>query len=410
MIKPYKQFLILFLCFLGTINASAQKNAIYKFKAEALGGIVTNDDGFCYGIESAFELPLYGNRNWEYTYNFPTIGFALGAFKFTELNYIEPVIYTNPYFNYPFIHNPGAFSLNVKLGAGLALMGSGNEETGYIFPLTGFLTGGINSEIALQKRYGRPAGQWSLTIGANGKTLHNGHSTKQAKNLIIVDGALGVKFTPNVYPLPIKHPAKPVDKVLALEICAQGGVNQLSRDDRYYYPVGSLNFGFYLPLSNAYRLGLGADGFFNSIYDGTQRTTGNTRYNFIKEDLLVNKIRAGVFLANDLTIDRFIIGLHTGVYAFNPIKVPEYNELGEKNDNLIENWIYTKLVMKYKITPNWMVTSQFKSHLLKVECFEFGFGYAIPEFSRQFKNPFRNIRLKKEDPKELRIEGKRCCN
>ena len=404
MANPYKRLLFLFFCFTGILNITAQENTIYKIKVEALGGrtFLKDKDNY-FGIEGALELPLYGNHNWEYAYNFPTIGFALGVISLDKLDYINPIIYANPYFNYPIIHTRG-FSLNAKLGAGIAMMGTGDDETGYIFPFTGLLTGGVNMEIALGKRYGNPLSQWSITLEANSKVIHNGNITKNSKNIAAFDGAFGFKYTPNIYPLPIKYPAKPVTQTLALEVCGQGGVNQLSREDERYYPNVSLNVGFYLPFSNVYRLGLGADAFYNTIYDGTQRLYGNTRYNFIKEDEFSNKFRAGIFLANDLTISRYIVGLHTGIYVFSKMEVPQFSESGEENGNLTENWLYSKLVMKYKITPNFMVNAQFKSHLLKMECFEVGLGFALPEFSLLMKNPFRNISIKKEDRDEIKID------
>jgi hypothetical protein len=256
------------------------------------------------------------------------VGFALGVLRLTELDYIDPIIYANAYFNYPIIHKP-RFSLNAKLGGGFAMTGTGDYETGNIFPFTGMATGGINMEIALGKRYGNPLAQWSVTMEGNASALHNGNITKKSKNIAIGGGAFGLKYTPNVFPFPMKYPAKPVDQALALEICAQGGVNQLSREDERYYPTASLNAGFYLPFSNVYRLGMGLDAFYNSIYDGTQRTSGNTRYNFITDNSFSNKFRAGLFLANDLTINRFIVGAHAGVYLFSGIKVPRYAESGE---------------------------------------------------------------------------------
>jgi len=400
--KPYKQIFLLFLCLLGALNVTAQKNTIYKIKVEAVGSTILNDVGDCFGVEGALELPLYGNNNWEYAFNFPTVGFALGVLRLTELDYIDPIIYANSYFNYPIIHKP-RFSLNVKLGAGIAMTGTGDYETGYIYPFTGMATGGINMEFVLGKRYGNPLAQWSITMEGNASALHNGNITKQSKDITMLGGAFGLKYTPNVYPFPMKYPAKPIDQALALEICGQGGVNQLSREDQRYYPTVSLNAGFYLPFSNVYRLGLGTDAFYNSIYDGTQRIL-NTRYNFITDNSFRNKFRAGLFLANDLTIDRFIVGLHTGVYVFSNIKIPRYAESGERNDNLMENWLYSKLVVKYKITPYFMVNAQLKSHLLEVECFEVGLGFAVPEFSKLMKNPFRNISFKKEDRNEIKID------
>ena len=402
MANTYKQILLLFLCFLSVLSVCAQKNTIYRFKVGAFGGTVLNDKGDCVGVEGALELPLYGNNNWEYAFNFPTVGFAAGFFRLTDIDYINPIIYTNAYFNYPIIHTK-MFSLNAKLGAGIAVTGTGDYETGHIVPLTGMGIGGINMDIALGKRYGNPLSQWRITMEGNGRALHNGNITKKSKNISTFDGLFGLKYTPNIYPLPMKHPAR-FDQALALEICGQGGVNQLSREDTRYYPNASINAGFYLPFSNVYRLGLGADVFYNSIYDGTQRISGNTRYNFIKEDDFKNKLRAGIFLANDMTINRLVVGLHTGIYVFSPMQIPKYTESGERNENLTENWLYSKLVAKYKITPNFMVNAQVKSHLLKIEYFEVGFGYAVPELSKLVKNPFRNISLKKEDRSEMKID------
>lgn len=382
----------------------AQKNTIIRFKAEPTGSFVLNSNGYAAGLDLGVEFPLYGNRNWEYTYNFPTVGFSLGGSYFTKLDYINPALYGYPYFLYPIIHLNG-FALNIKMGAGIAgYVQTGNEETGYIFPVTGLFTGGLNMDIALGKLYGNPFSQWYITLGADMMYLNNINIIRRTKSLNLLNAHIGVKYTPDVYPLPIKNPAKPVKRILALEITGQAGVNQLERkDENNFYPNGSVNAGLYLPITNAYRLGLGADAFYNAIYDGKQRTE-NRRYNFIKENDFRNKFRAGVFLANDLTIGRFSAGIHTGIYVLSNIRIPEYDDAGNKNKNRTENFLYTKLVMKYHITPKFMVNLQVKSHLLEMECMELGFGYAMPDFGARIKNPFKRISLKKEDRKEIKID------
>jgi len=261
-------------------------------------------------------------------------------------------------------------------------------------------------EVAFANMYGNPWAQWSFTMELNGMALHNGNITKKSNNMALGTVALGLKYTPDVYPIPIKHPAEPVKQVVAMEGCLQGGVNQLDREDASrYYPNLSFNLGFYLPITNAYRIGVGGDVFYNSIYDGKQRSD-QIRYNFIKDDQLQNKIRAGLFLANDLTIDRFTAGVHTGLYLFSKIQVPRYDERGNPNGNRTENFLYTKLVTKYKINDYFLLTAQCKSHLLKIEYFEFGCGFVIPGISLFFPNPFRNISFKKEKGpnEELRID------
>ena len=140
-------------------------------------------------------------------------------------------------------------------------------------------------------------------------------------------------------------------------------------------------------------------------YDGTQRTT-NLRYNFIKENKFTNKLRAGVSLANELTMDRASVGLHVGIYCFNKIKVPHYDEAGKENSQYkIENLLYNKLVMRFNITQKLFVVAEVKSHLQHVECAGVGFGWAMPDFGKRLKNPFERISFKKEDKEELRITG-----
>lgn len=399
--------IVLILCNFASLESYAQRNMIFRPKAEATGGLILNSDskeGMNAGMETALELPLYGDHNWKYTYNFPTIGFALGGFKTQKLSCIDPVIYTYPYLLYPIIHKP-IFQMNLKTGFGIATyMQHGDSIEGKVYPVTAIGTVGLNFDITLAKRYGNPLNQWSITFGGNATVLHNGYVTRKCKNFMKLDASLGLKYTPNVDPLPIKDKPKKVRRVLALEGSLQGGMNQLSRDDGdFYYPNASLSLGFYLPITNAWRLGLGGDGMYNSAYDGTQRE-GNIRYNFIKEEDPWTMFRAGAFLACDFTIDRFVAGAHVGLYLYDKMKVPEYNENGDKNDNLTENFMYQKLVMKYRITKNIFALFQFKTHLTEVECAEIGFGFAVPDFGSRIKHPFGRISFKREDPKELKID------
>lgn len=389
---------------LASFESYAQKNMIFKFKAEVFGGKVSSGGGVDAGIETALELPLFGDHNWEYTYNFPTLGFALGGFKTQNFNCVDPVIYTYPYLLYPIIHKP-AFQMNLKTGLGVATyVRQGDSIEGKVFPVTGIWTGGLYFDIALGKRYGNPLSQWSVSFGGNLTALHNGNVTRKSKNFLMANASLGLKYTPNVSPLPIKNRPKPVRRVLAMEGSLQGGVNQLERNDgKFYYPNASLSYGFYLPITNAWRLGLGGDAMYNTVYDGTQRTD-NVRYNFIKENDPLNMFRAGAFFACDFTIDRLVAGVHVGLYVFDRIKVPEYNEKGTENSNLSENFMYQKLVMKYRITKNFFTVLQLKTHLEQVECAEMGFGFAIPDFGSRVKNPFSRISLKRENWKELKID------
>lgn len=391
-------FTLYIFIIIGAAATFAQQNMIFSFKAENFAGKTTDGGGYNAGIETALELPLLGDHNWEYTYNFPRIGFALGGFKTQNFDHIDPVIYTYPYLLYPIINKPG-FQLNLKGGLGIATyMHTGDSISGRVFPVTFIWNGGLFGDIALGKKYGKRRSQWILSIGLSGFMLHNAHITREAENFIMMDGVIGIKYTPNVNPLPIYDKPKKVKRILALEGSLQGGVNQLEREDNLtYYPNASLNCGFYLPITNAWRVGLGADGMYNTAYDGTQRVT-NTRYNFIKEKDPMTMFRAGAFLANDFSIDRFVVGAHIGLYVYTKIKLPD------NATNKSENFMYQKLVTKYRITKNVFATFQVKTHLKTIECAEMGLGLAMPDFGRKVKNPFARISFKKENMKEYKIE------
>ncbi|MBO5132812.1 MAG: hypothetical protein J6C20_07030 [Paludibacteraceae bacterium] len=392
--------ILLLVSFFST-SVFGQKNTIYRFKADGYYGWSLSDNGNCYGGELGMELPLFGNRNWEYTYNFPTLGFATGYLKINEPEFMHHAIHAYPYFHWAIVHT-NRFALNLKWGGGLA--GIINQE-GYrydYFPITGFACGGLNMDFALGTKFGNPLSQWIINIGADVMAYFNGNVTLDAQNCNLANLKLGLKYTPNVWPLPIDYPAKPVDRCMALEIYGTAGANQLERKQDYYINA-AINAGLYLPLSNAYRIGLAADCFFNDAYDGTQRTI-NTRYNFIKENRMYNRIRAGVALANEITTHRVNVGLHVGIYCFSKIKFPKYDENGEKYENRIENILYTKAVTRFYFTPKFFGIIELKTHLLKVECLQMGLGWAMPDFGKRVKNPFERISFKKEDKEELRID------
>lgn len=398
-------FSIIVLASVFGFSAEAQRNMIFRYKAEGLYGseihtVKTNGAGG----ELALELPLFGNKNWHYTYNFPTTGFALGYMQLMGIDSLSRVVFTYPYFLYPFVHTP-MLAINLRMGAGMgAWLDANQTEGGYQFPYFNFYTGGLTFDVFLGQKYGNPLAQWQLEFGANAMILHDCYIDRRTDVMVIPNVNLGLKYTPNVYPLPIKHPARKVHKVMSLEASAQGGVNQLDVDDgNHYYPNISINGGLYYPFSNAYRMGFGLDLFYNDIYDGKQRTN-NRRYNFITSDHFENHLRGGIFWANDLTIDRFTAGIHIGFYPYNPIRVPESYE-GYTNDNLTENFLYWKFVTKYHFSKHLYVTTQVKSHMQKVEDFEVGLGYCMPDFGDRVKNPFSRLSFKKEDPNELKVEG-----
>ncbi|MCQ2192323.1 MAG: hypothetical protein MJZ23_05600 [Paludibacteraceae bacterium] len=398
------------LILLSTVVSSvyAQKNMVHRVKFEGMFGTEAHstDAKYMVGGEMAYEMPMFGKKNWHYTYNFPTVGFALGYMNLAGTDSISHIAYTYPYFLWPFVHTPMvAINLRGAHGVGAYVDFANTDTHKRYFPYVGVYSLGLTGDFFLGKMYGNPWSQWQITLGGNLTLLHDGFISRNTMIMLLPYANLGVKYTPNVYPLPIKHPARPVRHIWGIEGSLNGGVNQLSvSDDDNYYPTGSLNVGLYYPFSNAFRMGFGIDGFFNSIYDGKQRDDFH-RYNFIDEDKLINKIRGGIFWANEVTVERFSAGIHIGFYPWNPIKVPDSDDDGCEFKSNLEKILYEKFVTKYKFTKHFYATTQLKTHLTAVENFEVGIGYYMADFGARVKSPFSRISFKKEDPNELKVEG-----
>lgn len=389
------------LLFMGGQCVIAQQNTIFRAKAEGHYGWNLHDGGDLVGGEVGMELPLLGNHNWEYTYNFPSVGFAIGGRQFERPEFLRFSVDARTYFHFPVIHKNG-FALNLKWGSGMGSYLSRGDSTESIVPVYGVWNLGLNMDIALSTRYGRPLSQWRICLGGNLDAFHNGNITRKSHNIYFADVFLGAKYTPNVWPLPLKYPARPVKHILALEAYGAALVNQLERDEDYFLNA-NICAGAYMPITNAYRLGLSTDAFYNGAYNGDQRES-NVRYNFIDKDRFRNKLRGGVALANELRMDRVVVGLHTGVYFYSKIKIPKYNEHGAENENRIESILYNKLVTRFYFTPKFFLVTDLKTHLFRVECFQVGLGWAMPDFGSRIKNPFERISFKKEDKEELRID------
>lgn len=405
-----KSLFITFIISVLTISSvCAQHNMIFRFKAEGFYGNelnATNASSMA-GGEFSMELPQYGKKNWHYTYNFPSVGFAVGYMNLQGTDSLSNIAYTYPYFLWPFVHTP-MFALNLRMatGCGMYVDYQENDHHQRYFPYVGIYSLGLTGDVFLARRYDNPLSRWQLTFGGNLTWLHNGYINRNTEVMFIPYANLGLKYTPNIYALPIKHPARPVRHIWGIEGSLNGGVNQLGVEDGdTYYPNGSLNVGLYYPFSNAYRMGFGLDGFFNMAYDSTQRTQFTHRYNFIGETKIKNMIRGGIFWANDMTIERFSAGVHVGFYPYNPIKVPKTDEFGNDVTNRLEDFMYWKFVTKYRFTKHLYATTQIKGHLDAVECFETGIGYYMADFGSRVKSPFSRISFKKDDPNELKVEG-----
>lgn len=206
---------------------------------------------------------------------------------------------------------------------------------------------------------------------------------------------VGLKYAPNYqnFHAPQRRNLEDIPRKFSFEVTASGGVRQLYYKDGNNYGIASLAFGAYRPMSNWYRMGLGADVFYNGIYGYVNIPDSRNKFlrTWIEEDLFKNKIRAGVSWQHEFLVGRLTAGFHFGLYLYDPIKNLEpitfdgdgnlIKPAGNKpliykyNIDVEDGWLYTRAVAKYAITNNLFASVGLKTHLQKAEFIEWGLGW-----------------------------------
>ena len=237
---------------------------------------------------------------------------------------------------------------------------------------------------------------WGLSLSAELTWNHMSNGSVIAPNggLNLINAMAGLKYSPNYrdYRIPAQRKMPEVPRKFSTELIVSGGVRQLYYKDKQSFGIGSIDVAEFYPLTNYYRMGVGADLFFdpvfgevNSAVDGNAVETSYKR-TYITKDVLWNKLRAGISWQNELIIDRLTAGIHLGLYLYDPIKNKEpYTEAanGAVHKGLFygydiskeDGWLYSRASLKYAITNHVFAAVGLKTHLQKAEFIEWGLGY-----------------------------------
>ena len=358
------------------------------------------------GGEIAIEFQTMGEKAWHQFLNFPEIGAGLVFMDFGNPQMLGQGIALYPYMNVPLIRTD-FFRLNLKPGAGVGFLNKRYSNT-YNIPYPGanpfnhsnsvigsvvnaYLTLGGNVEVPIARGF-------SLTADYAWNHVSNGSIIQPNSGINMMNLYVGLKYAPNHRnrPRPQRQLQEDIPREFSFEITLSGGVAQLHHLNENFYGIASLAFGVYRPLSNWYRMGLGADVFYNGVFGVVNAPRGNPniqpghgafRRTFIEENLFWNKIRAGVSWHHEFMIGRLTAGFHFGLYLYDPIKNLEPFvdvERGERrNKPLIyrynvtqeDGWLYTRAVARYALTDNLFASVALKTHLQRAEFIEWGLGW-----------------------------------
>lgn len=390
-----------------TLVSNAQTKNNYAIKAEYMFGNIMKHTTHLNslvkeptsGYELAVEWQTMGEKNWHQYIGYPKLGLGLVALDLGNPEMLGDLYAVYPYLNFK-IFNYQRFILNLKGGAGMSfltktfdntatnptLLTTGNAAIGSIVNV--YFAGGLNITIPLEKGF-------ALTGEAQWNHASNGSFYQPNSGINMINTSVGLSYTPFY-----KHGYRPISKHLrdlprefSLDIIGSVGKRELYYLDDKQYPTGSFVIAAYRQMTNAIRLGIGVDGFFDGVYDGTTRF----KRTYLTDNKLANKIRIGVSLRPELVFGRFNAGIHLGMYIHNPLKNLEPYEDAKNttlNKSLIypydiekeDGWFYSRASLQYSVTNNLFLSLGLKTHLQKAEFIEWGLGYRFHQYHPKFKS------------------------
>ena len=178
----------------------------------------------------------------------------------------------------------------------------------------------------------------------------------------------------------------------SLEFALAAGARQVYYCDQATFAVGEFQVAAYWLAHPIFRLGGGLDLFYDGAYK--QRET-----RFVKTHLAAAKPsdcwRLGVSLQPEFVIGQFTAGFHVGFYLLDPVKELEpADEAKASSTGRIENkgifyrydllkadsagnpdgWLYTQIVLRYRLPYHLFLQANMKAHITKVEFVSLGIG------------------------------------
>lgn len=438
--KKYLLYILLLFC----TALQAADFAPYKIKGQFIGGWIYPHDasiikpltkGPVLGGEIAFELASDGSKQWQKDFNMPDLGFALQVLDLGNPEITGQMISLYPYINIPMV-NSEKIRFNAKMGMGAAFATKPcdldaaiadpraikQKAADYNFAIGGVfnfaISAGLNIEVPVHKNV-------SLTADVMFNHISSASTSQPNAGLNMFNGYLGVKYLFNeeklLAPLVIsggtRENSSELDSPLVCteipnslkrwsgEVILSGGFKKLYYKDTKYFGTASLNLEGYYHTCRQHRIGVGLDLFYDGAYAQTVAQDASGKYYWTDENTYFgrtftpnnnfeNKLRLGLNIANELTIGKFGIFAHFGIYLYDPVKNMEpggeilqalnKGETPKKKGvfypydiNKEDGWNYFRIGVKYHFTEHFLVNLSFKTHLQKVEFFELGLGYAF---------------------------------
>ncbi len=404
-----KSVLLGFIFLASLINAQTVDQFSFKFQG-IYGNIIPHDkhvkpliEGPCMGTEFSVEFQTMGDEPWQQFNNFPVVGLGTVWLNLGNPQKLGNAFALYPYLSYSLVRTK-YFNFKLKGGVGVSSLtktyyNTNKNSLGITYLSQDSANGAVGSHLNVYFSGGGsleiPIGNgFSLTADYTWNHISNGSIVVPNSGLNFLNGFVGLKYFPNYkkFKFPTKQNFQNIPRKFSFEIIASGGFRQYYYLDQKTYPIGSVVFGVYRPLTNFYRMGLAIDAFYDGVYDGTSLY----KRTYLTTNEFKNKIRIGTSWQHELLLGRFSAGFDFGIYLYNPLKnlSPVNIYMGQlinsnQNKPLIypyhidkngvqsgeDGWFYTRATLKYAIDKHLFISLGLKTHLQKAEFMEWGFGY-----------------------------------
>lgn len=428
MLRKYYLITFIILCF----SLSAEVPTRYKLNIETgsvlRGSIIDQWIGTrpIMGAEAAVEFLPTGKIESLGWYNNASIGLAAGYLNLTNDALLGQAFTIHTYLNIPFVRLPH-FEFGMRPGVGLAFVNKNYYNTvpdslmyvpGSIqYPISNGTFGSYTNAFfnaALYFSFPIKNG-WALTASYGWYHISNGSIKQPNSGFNMFNGQLGVTYQPHAerYHSPAANVPKGLyeGKRWDVEMALTGGLRQAYFADKHFFGVGTISISAHWRPWSIFKIGGGVDafydGYYRSVYKNfaTQNETTPITYfgkTYLTESRIENCFRVGISLQPEFVLGDLTLGLHAGVYLFDPVKnlepFTELKDMGGKNamkpnsrfDRGIfynydilnagvqqDGWLYLHIVLKYRVTKHLFVQAAAKSHMMKVEFFDIGLGVAF---------------------------------
>lgn len=338
------------------------------------------------GAEIAYEVPTQGDKNWHHFFNMPSYGYALTYLNLGQDERLGSAIAFYPYVDIPLFRSK-VVDLNFSNGFGVSYVTKFDEtsSTDSINPATNgshligspvnvFLKTGLNFNIrpvtTIRSDKDEFRSRYTINAGVSMMHMSNGSFSSPNTGINMLAANISLKHTPMAVTEVLRQRPDDLPHLITLDVMATAGLRELSVLDTRKYLVGNLNIAAYYQLHNIYRVGLGVDGFFDEVYQEKHQFIDGSKYDGFysnstyKDGDIINSIRGGVSLSNELVLGRTTFALDGGYYVYDNIKVDD-----EK--------MYFRAALKYRFTRNFFGALALKTHNNYAEFVTLGFGYSV---------------------------------